>query len=136
MNVVGNVLGPAAGSDPRSAVAIDTYICADGGMGVCIYSFGDDGTAAPSYGTALLHGNFDTVHDAVIWDPDVPDHQIPASLYLAGEARVVAGRQRVAVDRPRPRSHGRDAPGEGALRRHRQPDSSQAVDRRRDARRR
>ena len=32
-----------AGSDPRSAVEVDDYICSSGdGMGNCVYSFGDD----------------------------------------------------------------------------------------------
>ncbi len=84
MNVVGNILGPVAGSDPRSAVEINTYICSSA-SGNCIHSFGTGGTSLVSYQTALLHGNYDTVNDAVVWDPDIADHQIPASLYLSGK---------------------------------------------------
>jgi hypothetical protein len=35
--------------------------------------------------TILRHGNFDYVHHAVIWDPAIPDHAIPNSLYLPGK---------------------------------------------------
>jgi hypothetical protein len=34
--------------------------------------------------TLLRHGNFDYVNNAVIWDPAIPDHTMPNSLYLSG----------------------------------------------------
>jgi hypothetical protein len=38
----------------------------------------DPATAA----TAIRHGNFDYLTNTVHWDPNIPDHDIPASLYL------------------------------------------------------
>jgi hypothetical protein len=35
--------------------------------------------------TTLRHGNFDYVTNAVTWDPNIADHNIPASLYLPGK---------------------------------------------------
>ena len=35
--------------------------------------------------TLLLHGNFDYVNNAVVWDPNISDHTIPNSLYLSGK---------------------------------------------------
>jgi len=35
--------------------------------------------------TILRHGNFDYVNNHVIWDPAIPDHTIPNSLYLSGK---------------------------------------------------
>jgi hypothetical protein len=35
--------------------------------------------------TILRQGNFDYVNNAVIWDPAIPDHTIPNSLYLTGK---------------------------------------------------
>ena len=32
--------------------------------------------------TIIRHGNWDSIHDAVLWDPNIPDHTLPASLYL------------------------------------------------------
>ena len=34
--------------------------------------------------TIIRHGNFDYVNNAVVWDPNIPDHTIPNSLYLSG----------------------------------------------------
>jgi hypothetical protein len=33
--------------------------------------------------TIIRHGNWDSVNNAVIWDPNIPDHTIPNSLYLS-----------------------------------------------------
>ena len=35
--------------------------------------------------TILRHGNFDYVNNTVVWDPNIPDHTIPNSLYLSGK---------------------------------------------------
>ena len=35
--------------------------------------------------TIIRHGNFDYVNNATVWDPNIPDHAIPNSLYLAGQ---------------------------------------------------
>ena len=35
--------------------------------------------------TILRHGNFDYFNNSTIWDPNIPDHTIPNSLYLTGE---------------------------------------------------
>jgi Pectate lyase superfamily protein len=32
--------------------------------------------------TIIRHGNWDSVHNGVVWDPNIPDHTIPNSLYL------------------------------------------------------
>jgi hypothetical protein len=78
MTIVGNVLGPAAGSDPRSAVGISTSICTSD-YGACIFAFGPNGVAESSYKTARIHRNFDTVSNAVVGNAGAP---LPASLYL------------------------------------------------------
>jgi hypothetical protein len=84
MTVVGNVLGPALGTDPRSAVTVSQYLCPNGnGKDNCILSFGDQGTASPAYATVRLHGNWDTVNRAVRWDPTVAPRELPGSLYLS-----------------------------------------------------
>jgi hypothetical protein len=77
--VVGNVFGPAAGSDPRSAVDITEYITT--GMGNGILSFGES-TSTPAAETAWIHGNYDTVNDQVMWDPNNSARELPDSLYL------------------------------------------------------
>ena len=35
--------------------------------------------------TISRHGNYDYANNAVVWDPNIPDHTIPDSLYLTGE---------------------------------------------------
>lgn len=34
--------------------------------------------------TLIRHGNFDTVHNGVVWDDNISDHNIPPSLYYSG----------------------------------------------------
>jgi hypothetical protein len=80
VNVVGNVLGPVAGSDPKAAVAVTGYISS--GFDNGILNFGDSATT-PAAKTALLHGNYDNVNKKTMWDASIADHVIPASLYLA-----------------------------------------------------
>jgi hypothetical protein len=82
ITAVGNVLGPVAGSDPRSAVTLTDYITT--GMGNGILCFGDS-TSTPAFDTAWIHGNYDTVNQAVMWDPGISQHQLPPSFYLAGK---------------------------------------------------
>ena len=33
----------------------------------------------------MRHGNYDYVNNAVVWDPAIPDHTIPNSLYLTAK---------------------------------------------------
>ena len=35
--------------------------------------------------TTLRHGNFDYLTNSVTWDPSIPDHDLPSSLYLSGK---------------------------------------------------
>jgi hypothetical protein len=35
--------------------------------------------------TLLRHGNFDYVTNSVMWDPAIPNHDLPDSLYLSGK---------------------------------------------------
>jgi hypothetical protein len=35
--------------------------------------------------TILRHGNFDYFNNTIVWDPAIPDHTIPNSLYLAAQ---------------------------------------------------
>jgi hypothetical protein len=74
MNVIGNVLG-TAGVDN----AYDVYNPSPGS----IYRLGgaNDVSATSLWRT----GNFDTVNNAVKWDPSNTDHTLPASFYLKGK---------------------------------------------------
>lgn len=35
--------------------------------------------------TLIRHGNFDTVHNGVVWDDNIPDHNLPVSLYYSSQ---------------------------------------------------
>ncbi len=47
--------------------------------GIGLYHSFDDGTALAQL---YRHGNWDNIHNGVIWDPNHPNHSLPASLYL------------------------------------------------------
>jgi hypothetical protein len=82
VTAVGNVLGPVAGSDSRSAVQITRYISS--GFDNGILNFGDSASTRAA-ATALIHGNYDNVNKKVLWDSSIGDHAIPASLYLSSK---------------------------------------------------
>jgi hypothetical protein len=33
----------------------------------------------------LLHGNYDYISDSIVWDPNIADRKLPASLYLSAK---------------------------------------------------
>jgi hypothetical protein len=82
VSAVGNVFGPVAGSDPKSAVEITKYISS--GFDNGILNFGSS-ASTHSAATALIHGNYDNVNKKVTWDSSIGDHAIPLSLYLASK---------------------------------------------------
>jgi hypothetical protein len=78
-NVVGNILGTYgiqnvyeySGNDP----AVKT-----------IYALSYQGCSDPQVSATLLrHGNWDNVNNAVVWDPNISNHILPASLYLSAK---------------------------------------------------
>jgi hypothetical protein len=89
MTVVGNLLGSAAatnlGTAPLSAVLTGT-----GPDTPSIYEVGDNashngaGMADVAYTSLWAHGNYDTVGNAVVWNPSIATRALPPSLYLAG----------------------------------------------------
>ncbi|MBN2573706.1 MAG: hypothetical protein JXP73_04010, partial [Deltaproteobacteria bacterium] len=84
MTVIGNVLGSSAATDLGTAPLSKNYI-ADGSESGAIFDFGPKGKSDVSYTTLWLHGNYDTVNQAVQWNPSIPTQTLPASLYLAGQ---------------------------------------------------
>jgi hypothetical protein len=101
-NVVGNVLGsedwPANGV--YEMTGIPDYVSQP-----CIYRLGYPNMGNNAYSdtnppsnannggldskvkaTLLRHANYDYLHRDVVWDPAVPDHELPPSLYLPGRA--------------------------------------------------
>src|SRR5438067_822479 len=78
MNVLGNVLGTAGWST--------TYDAHTSGP-LAIYQTGAAGSGAAdiAFTSLFRHGNFDTVNNAVIWDPGTSSHSLPNSLYLGGK---------------------------------------------------
>jgi hypothetical protein len=75
MNVVGNVLGMAGVSTVYDGYDSGPY---------CIYQLGANGSGATDVAVTSLyrHGNFDTVHNATIWNPANAVRTLPPSLYL------------------------------------------------------
>jgi hypothetical protein len=75
MNVVGNVLGMAGVSTVYDGYDSGPY---------CIYQLGANGSGATDVAVTSLyrHGNFDTVHNATIWNPANAIRTLPPSLYL------------------------------------------------------
>ncbi len=89
MNVVGNVLG-APGltalyeevSDDGQCDQVHMYELGSG-VGTSGCSWSATPQTDPAVTTILRHGNFDYVHGAVVWDPSIARHALPASLYLS-----------------------------------------------------
>lgn len=83
MNIVGSVLGTPGKSNRYEVLPGQPY---DDGSERVIYALGvgsdveDPNVAA----TLLRHGNFDYVTNSVIWDPAIPDHDLPDSMYRSG----------------------------------------------------
>ncbi len=86
-NIVGNVLG---------TVGMETAVDAPNNYpygGKYIYRLGftdaNDNSLAGNdttvTATILRHGNWDSVTGGVLWDPNIADHTMPASLYLTGK---------------------------------------------------
>lgn len=75
MNVLGNVLGTAGWST--------TYDAHDSGS-FAIYQIGAGGGGAAdvAFTSLFRHANFDTVSNAVVWDPATTSRTLPSSLYL------------------------------------------------------
>lgn len=75
MNVVGNVLGTAGVSTVYDAYNSGPF---------SIYELGSSGSGASDIAATSLfrHGNFDTVHNGVVWDPANSARTLPPSLYL------------------------------------------------------
>jgi hypothetical protein len=74
MNFVGNVLGVQGNETVYQSS--DVY---DGRKG--IYFLEDSGVI----NSILRHGNWDSVNNAVVWDPNNSNHALPASLYLSAK---------------------------------------------------
>lgn len=82
MNVVGSVLGTPGKSNRYEVLPGQPY---DNSSERVIWALGvgsgvDDATVAA---TLLRHGNFDYVTNSVVWDAGIPNHDLPASLYLS-----------------------------------------------------
>lgn len=80
MNVIGSVLGTAGKSNRYEVLPGQSY---DDWDERAIYVLGvGSGVEDPRPAETLLrHGNFDYVTNSVVWDPAIPDHDLPASLY-------------------------------------------------------
>ncbi len=81
MTVVGSVLGTPGRSNRYEVLPGQSY---DDWSDYVIWTLGvGSGVDDPNVATTLLrHGNFDYVTNSVIWDPTIPYHDIPDSLYL------------------------------------------------------
>ncbi|HVN56651.1 MAG TPA: glycosyl hydrolase family 28-related protein [Anaerolineaceae bacterium] len=80
MNVVGSVLGTPGKSNRYEVLPGQPY---DDSTDSVIWALGvGSGVADPNVAATLLrHGNFDYVTNSVVWDPSIPDHVLPVSLY-------------------------------------------------------
>lgn len=85
MNVVGSVLGTTAKSTDYEAVAGGPYSTSK----LYIWVLGKSNQGAPDdskvVSTLFRHGNYDYVTNSTSWDPNISDHNLPASLYLSGK---------------------------------------------------
>jgi hypothetical protein len=86
MNALGNVLW----REGEPGVVEETPEGCTGGPTVYHFgSFAEPGNPCSNdprvRETLLLHGNFDFVSNAVAWDPEISDHNLPPSLYLTGK---------------------------------------------------
>ncbi len=82
MNVVGSVLGTPGKSNRYEVLPGQPY---DDWTDYVIWALGvGSGVDDPNVANTLLrHGNFDFVTNSVIWDPTIPNHDLPDSLYLS-----------------------------------------------------
>ena len=82
MNVVGSVLGTPGKSNRYEVLPGQPY---DDWSDYVIWTLGvGSGVDDPNVANTLLrHGNFDYVTNSVIWDPTIPNHDLPDSLYLS-----------------------------------------------------
>jgi Pectate lyase superfamily protein len=86
-NIVGNVLG----TDFESIYEITGNFTYTGSKSIYRLGFvdaGDDDAAGNDplvKSTLLRHGNWDSVTNGTVWDPNIADHTIPDSLYLTGK---------------------------------------------------
>jgi hypothetical protein len=80
-NVVGSVLGTPGRSNRYEVLPGQPY---DDWSDYVIWALGvGSGVDDPNVANTLLrHGNFDYVTNSVIWDPTIPNHDLPDSLYL------------------------------------------------------
>jgi hypothetical protein len=78
MNAIGNVLG---------TMGVSTTYDAYNPSGYSIFELGITGSGASDISTTSLFrtGNFDTVNNAVTWDPSTANHTLPPSFYLRGK---------------------------------------------------
>lgn len=85
MNVIGCVLGTAGQSNTYEAA----YPASGDSSLKTIWRLGYGGASwagDPNVKATLLrHGNFDYVTNSVVWDSNIPDHTLPASLYLTSK---------------------------------------------------
>ena len=83
MNIVGSVLGTPGKSNRYEVLPGQPY---DDWSERVIYALGvGSGVEDPNVAATLLrHGNYDYVTNSVKWDPGIPDHDLPASLYRSG----------------------------------------------------
>ena len=81
MNVVGCVLGTPGKSNRYEVLPGQPY---EDWTEQVIWALGvGSGVDDPNVANTLLrHGNFDYVTHSVIWDPTIPNHELPDSLYL------------------------------------------------------
>lgn len=81
MNVIGSVLGTPGKSNLYEVLPGQPY---DDSAKAVIWALGvDSGVNDPNVAATLLRtGNFDYVTNSVVWDPNIPNHTLPNSLYL------------------------------------------------------
>jgi hypothetical protein len=88
-NVVGNVFGRAGYERIYETENKNFSLYGDKGIYRLGYVNGGDDTADGNdpkvKATLLRHGNWDSVSQMVVWSPDIPDTNLPPSLYLTGK---------------------------------------------------
>lgn len=93
ISAVGNVFGQPGmpGAYELNGVACSNqpaaYKIGYNDDGDCDPSGNDPGVAA----TLLRHGNFDYFTSSLVWDPTIPDHDLPNSYYLAAKPSFFGG---------------------------------------------
>jgi len=87
--VIGNVLGVPVDNYPSlpyyeiEGIVTTPQTPAVYRLGYLSVSDGDpDGNDPQVKATFLRHGNYNFVTESVVWDPDITDHDLPASFYL------------------------------------------------------